>query len=77
MLCIAPRAFDEADSLALRDSYTAQAADELGVIRREDEGVLEGHDGVIVFFLGDLEVGAEAEGVGGGRLSGVGAVEFG
>src|SRR3954467_2158858 len=60
---------------ALLQIDTAKSGDELGITRREGDGLVESGSGGVQLFLSDLDVGAELEGVERRTFGGVGAIE--
>ena len=62
--------------IALLKIDAAQSAVKFRVVGRERDSFAKRDDGIVPFFLGNLDVGAGAERIHGGRLSGVRAVEF-
>ena len=66
-----------AGKIALLHVDAAEAFMELSISGGHGDGFLKSDDGVVPLFLGDLNVGASAQGIERGRLAGIGAVEFG
>src|SRR5580704_7109528 len=60
--------------IAFLQENAAQTAMKLGIARRKRDGFAKREDGIVPFFLGDLDIGAGTERIESRRLAGIGAI---